>query len=107
MKDINSVESLIVPEGVTVDIKARTVSVEGPRGKLTKKVGHIQIDIQLVSVIFVLSSRIFGCRFGFLSEQACWRISWEDEKRQRKGNKGRLDEVYQSVEKSGTKEFCP
>lgn len=49
MKDISSVESLVVPEGVTVAIKARTVTVEGPRGKLTKNVGHIQMDIQLVS----------------------------------------------------------
>lgn len=49
MKDISSIESLVVPEGVTVAIKARTVTVEGPRGKLTKNVGHIQMDIQLVS----------------------------------------------------------
>ena len=49
MKDINSVESLNIPEGVTVAIKARTVEVEGPRGKLTKRIGHIQMDIQLVS----------------------------------------------------------
>lgn len=54
MKDISSIESLVVPEGVTVAIKARTVTVEGPRGKLTKNVGHIQMDIQLVS-------RKFGC----------------------------------------------
>lgn len=49
MKDISSIESLVVPEGVAVAIKARTVTVEGPRGKLTKNVGHIQMDIQLVS----------------------------------------------------------
>lgn len=49
MKDITSVESLVIPEGVTVTAKARTITVEGPRGTLTKKVGHIQMDIQLVS----------------------------------------------------------
>ncbi|ODN79994.1 hypothetical protein L202_03862 [Cryptococcus amylolentus CBS 6039] len=48
MKDLSSVETLNVPEGVTVEVKARTVTVEGPRGKLTKNVGHIQMDIQLV-----------------------------------------------------------
>ena len=49
MKDIAANESLLVPDGVTVGINARTVSVEGPRGKLVKNVGHIQMDIQLVS----------------------------------------------------------
>ncbi|TYJ53766.1 hypothetical protein B9479_005606 [Cryptococcus floricola] len=48
MKDLSSVETLNVPEGVTVEVKARTVTVEGPRGKLTKNVGHIQMDIQLI-----------------------------------------------------------
>ncbi|WRT66107.1 uncharacterized protein IL334_003060 [Kwoniella shivajii] len=48
MKDISSIETLNVPEGVTVALKARTITVEGPRGKLTKNVGHIQMDIQLV-----------------------------------------------------------
>jgi large subunit ribosomal protein L9e len=49
MKDISSVESLTIPEGVTVAIKSRIVTVEGPRGKLVKNVGHVQMDIQLVS----------------------------------------------------------
>ncbi|KAK8858934.1 hypothetical protein IAR55_003165 [Kwoniella newhampshirensis] len=47
MKDISSIETLAVPEGVTVALKARTITVEGPRGKLVKNVGHIQMDIQL------------------------------------------------------------
>ncbi|WVF71727.1 hypothetical protein IAT40_006535 [Kwoniella sp. CBS 6097] len=47
MKDISSVETLTVPEGVTVAIKARNITVEGPRGKIVKNVGHIQMDIQL------------------------------------------------------------
>jgi len=49
MKDISSVESLTIPEGVTVAVKSRIVTVEGPRGKLVKNVGHVQMDIQLVS----------------------------------------------------------
>ena len=49
MKDISSVETLQVPEGVTVALKARTITVEGPRGSLTKNVGHVAMDIQLVS----------------------------------------------------------
>lgn len=53
MKDISSVESLTIPEGVTVGIKSRIVTVEGPRGKLQKNVGHVQMDIQLVSERFI------------------------------------------------------
>ncbi len=49
MKDVSSTESLVVPDGVTVILKARKVTVEGPRGKLVKSVSHIQMDLQLVS----------------------------------------------------------
>lgn len=49
MKDVSSIEYLDIPEGVTVQVKARKVTVEGPRGTLTKNAGHIQMDIQVVS----------------------------------------------------------
>jgi large subunit ribosomal protein L9e len=55
MKDITSVETLDIPEGVTVNIKARTITVEGPRGSLTKNTGHIQMDIQVVSCVRIES----------------------------------------------------
>ena len=54
MKDITSIETLDVPAGVTVNIKARTITVEGPRGTLTKNTSHVQMDIQLVSGSFIL-----------------------------------------------------
>jgi len=43
MKYIHSSESLTIPEGVKVHIKTRTVTVEGPRGKLTKNLGHLAV----------------------------------------------------------------
>ncbi|KAF2162364.1 hypothetical protein M409DRAFT_69246 [Zasmidium cellare ATCC 36951] len=43
MRYIYSQESLEVPEGVKVHIKTRQVTVEGPRGKLTKDLGHIAV----------------------------------------------------------------
>lgn len=49
MKDLSSIETLAIPEGVTVQLKSRVVTVEGPRGKLVKAVKHIQMDMQLVS----------------------------------------------------------
>ena len=36
MRSIYNDELLEVPNGVSVDIKSRVVTVEGPRGKLTK-----------------------------------------------------------------------
>jgi len=43
MKYIHSEETLQIPEGVKVAIKSRVVTVEGPRGKLVKDLGHIAV----------------------------------------------------------------
>ncbi|THH10230.1 hypothetical protein EW145_g1476 [Phellinidium pouzarii] len=48
MKDIIQTEELDIPEGVTVEIKARLITVTGPRGVLRKNVRHVAMDIQLV-----------------------------------------------------------
>ncbi|KAI9574714.1 ribosomal protein L6, alpha-beta domain-containing protein [Boletus coccyginus] len=48
MRDILKTEELDVPEGVTVEIKARVIKVTGPRGSLTKNVRHIDMDIRAV-----------------------------------------------------------
>ncbi|EOD51339.1 putative 60s ribosomal protein l9 protein [Neofusicoccum parvum] len=44
MKYIHSSESLTIPEGVKVSIKTRVVTVEGPRGKLIKDLGHLAVS---------------------------------------------------------------
>jgi len=49
MRDIHATEELVIPEDVFVSIKARVVEVKGPRGKLTKSLRHINMDIQLHS----------------------------------------------------------
>ncbi|KZO98036.1 ribosomal protein L6 [Calocera viscosa TUFC12733] len=48
MRDVLSTEELTIPEGVTVDIKSRLITVVGPRGTLKKNVRHINMDIVLV-----------------------------------------------------------
>lgn len=48
MRDILKTEELDVPEGVTVEVKARVIKVTGPRGSLTKNVRHIDMDIRAV-----------------------------------------------------------
>ncbi|KAI8884937.1 ribosomal protein L6 [Backusella circina FSU 941] len=47
MKDIFKQDELTIPEGVTVNIKSRQVTVEGPRGTLTKNLRHLNIEIKL------------------------------------------------------------
>lgn len=43
MKFIQTDQVLAVPEGVTVDIKARIITVTGPRGSLSKNLRHIDV----------------------------------------------------------------
>ncbi|KAF9944580.1 hypothetical protein BGZ70_004513, partial [Mortierella alpina] len=45
MKDIYKEEILAIPEGVQVEVKARNVTVTGPRGVLTKNFRHTEMDI--------------------------------------------------------------
>lgn len=44
MKFIHSEETLSIPQGVKVSIKCRLVTVEGPRGKLTKNLNHLAVN---------------------------------------------------------------
>jgi len=44
MKYIHSEETLEVPDKVKVHIKSRVVTVEGPRGKLTKNLTHLAVN---------------------------------------------------------------
>lgn len=46
MKYIVSEQELVVPEGVTVDVKARNVTVKGSLGTLKRSFKHIPIDIR-------------------------------------------------------------
>jgi len=48
MRDILKTEELDIPQGVEITIKARLITVTGPRGTLTKNVGHVNMDIQVV-----------------------------------------------------------
>ncbi|KAF7726901.1 hypothetical protein EC973_008196 [Apophysomyces ossiformis] len=46
MKDIYKDDELIIPEGVEVSVKARNVTVKGPRGELKKNLRHLNIEIK-------------------------------------------------------------
>ncbi|PRT55277.1 60S ribosomal protein L9-A [Wickerhamiella sorbophila] len=49
MKYITSEQSLEVPEGVTVEIKARNITVTGPRGTLKKNLQHVDVTFKKVN----------------------------------------------------------
>ncbi|MBW0466043.1 hypothetical protein O181_005758 [Austropuccinia psidii MF-1] len=48
MKDIYKDEELAIPEDVKVTIRARQVTVQGPKGTLCKHVKHINMDLKLM-----------------------------------------------------------
>ncbi|KAA8916544.1 hypothetical protein TRICI_001298 [Trichomonascus ciferrii] len=62
MKYIHSEETLNLPEGVHVEIKARIIKVTGPRGTLEKNLRHINITFNKVSNRQVKLSVIHGDR---------------------------------------------
>lgn len=45
MKSISESESLVVPEGVTVVLRQRTVVVTGPRGTVAKDFKHLNMKL--------------------------------------------------------------
>jgi len=47
MKYIFSQEQLVIPDNVKIHIRSRIISVEGPRGKLTKDLSHIAVTFTL------------------------------------------------------------
>ena len=49
MRIVYSTRSVAIPEGVTVDVKAREVSVKGPKGTLKRSFKHLSVDMSKVS----------------------------------------------------------
>ncbi|KAK3031018.1 hypothetical protein RJ639_036868 [Escallonia herrerae] len=49
MKTIISSETMDIPEGVKVKVKAKMIEVEGPRGKVTRDFKHLNLDFQLIT----------------------------------------------------------
>uniref|UniRef100_A0A0E0CHN4 WAT1-related protein n=1 Tax=Oryza meridionalis TaxID=40149 RepID=A0A0E0CHN4_9ORYZ len=65
MKTILASETMEIPSGVTVHVAAKVVTVEGPRGKLTRNFKHLNLDFQLLEVEGVRKLQVdawFGTR---------------------------------------------
>ena len=46
MKTLLATRHVIIPEGVTLDVKSRIVTVTGPRGELVQSFKHVNLDLQ-------------------------------------------------------------
>ncbi|KAI8928255.1 ribosomal protein L6, alpha-beta domain-containing protein [Entophlyctis helioformis] len=49
MKSISQERDIIIPEGVSVKVDARIVTVKGPRGELTKSIRHVNVEVTRAS----------------------------------------------------------
>ncbi|KAK6129397.1 hypothetical protein DH2020_036849 [Rehmannia glutinosa] len=49
MKTILSSDTMDIPDGVKVKVKAKVIEVEGPRGKLSRNFKHLNLDFQLIA----------------------------------------------------------
>lgn len=62
MRTINSNQSVLVPKDVSVKVKARMVTVKGPRGTLVKNFRHLPIDVYRVHRKKVTVEKWFGSK---------------------------------------------
>lgn len=60
MKTILRSETINVPDGVTCEIRARVITVKGPRGVLTKDLKHLPIDLQFIDAKTLKVDRWFS-----------------------------------------------
>uniref|UniRef100_A0A7N0TBR4 Large ribosomal subunit protein uL6 alpha-beta domain-containing protein n=1 Tax=Kalanchoe fedtschenkoi TaxID=63787 RepID=A0A7N0TBR4_KALFE len=49
MKTILSSETMDIPEGVKIKVKAKVIEVEGPRGRLVRDFKHLNLDFELIT----------------------------------------------------------
>lgn len=46
MKTLLATRFVTIPEGVTLEVKSRVVTVNGPRGELVQSFKHVNLDLQ-------------------------------------------------------------
>jgi len=62
MKTIESSQSVKIPDNVTVSVKARRVTVKGPRGTLTRAFRHLSVEMELIGKHQLRVRKWFGIR---------------------------------------------
>merc|ERR1712045_254510 len=58
----NTSQTVNIPDGIKCSVKARVVTVKGPRGTLTKSFKHLNVDISKVDKKTVKVEKWFGLR---------------------------------------------
>ena len=62
MKIINTNQLVKIPDNVKASVKARTVTIKGPRGELSKSFKHLAVDISKVDKSTIKVEKWFGKR---------------------------------------------
>lgn len=62
MKQIVANQKVKIPEGLTVNVKSRLVTVKGPRGTLKRNFKHLAVDIRMVNPRLLKVEKWFGSK---------------------------------------------
>ncbi|XP_066581342.1 large ribosomal subunit protein uL6 [Prorops nasuta] len=62
MKQIVTNQSVKIPEGLTVTVKSRLVTVKGPRGILKRSFKHLALDIRMLNPRVLKVEKWFGTK---------------------------------------------
>lgn len=62
MKQIVANQKVKIPDGLTVHVKSRLVTVKGPRGVLKRNFKHLAVDIRMVSARLLKVEKWFGSK---------------------------------------------
>ncbi|CAB0042956.1 unnamed protein product [Trichogramma brassicae] len=62
MKTINTYQTVKIPQGLTVSVKSRMVTVKGPRGVLKRCFKHLALDIRMVNPRVLRVEKWFGTK---------------------------------------------
>lgn len=62
MKQIVANQKVKIPDGLTVHVKSRLVTVKGPRGILKRNFKHLAVDIRMVSPRLLKVEKWFGSK---------------------------------------------
>lgn len=56
MKQIVTNQTVKIPEGLTVTVKSRLVTVKGPRGILKRSFKHLALDICVSKILYYIKN---------------------------------------------------
>lgn len=62
MKQIVANQKVKIPEGLTVNVKSRLITVKGPRGVLKRNFKHLAVDIRMVTPRILMVEKWFGSK---------------------------------------------